>query len=60
VVPWLQDENFRGRYDATKVGLEIKGARDNGLPGWVMWSAVAKYTGAAYSPDAVRVMEPAR
>jgi hypothetical protein len=59
VVPWLQDENFRGTYDATKVSLEIKGARDNGLPGWVMWSAVAKYTGAAYSPDAVRVMEPA-
>jgi hypothetical protein len=58
VVPWLQDENFRGRYDARKVGLEIAGARANGLPGWVMWSAVAKYTGAAYSPDAPRVMEP--
>ncbi|MDX6286464.1 MAG: hypothetical protein QOG53_1949 [Frankiales bacterium] len=59
VVPWLQDENFRGTYDARKVGLQIKGARANGLPGWVMWSAVAKYTGAAFSPDAVRVTEPA-
>ncbi|MFL6238157.1 MAG: putative glycoside hydrolase [Actinomycetes bacterium] len=57
VVPWLQDENFRGTYDAHKVGQEIKGARDTGLPGWVMWAANAKYTGAAFSPDAPRVMQ---
>ncbi len=57
VVPWLQDENFRGTYDAHTVGLEIKAARDDGLPGWLMWSAKAKYTGAAYSPDATKVLE---
>jgi hypothetical protein len=57
VVPWLQDENFRGTYDVHTVGREIKAARDNSLPGWLMWSAHAKYTGAAYSPDAVRVTE---
>jgi hypothetical protein len=56
VVPWLQDENFRGTYDAAKVGQEIKGARDTGLPGWVMWAANAKYTGAAFSPDATSVL----
>jgi hypothetical protein len=52
----LQDENFRGTYDAHTVGLEIKAARDTGLPGWVMWAANAKYTGAAFSPDAPGVV----
>ena len=55
VVPWLQDENFRGRYDAAKVQQQIAGARADGLPGWLMWSAVAKYTAAAYTPDAAPV-----
>jgi hypothetical protein len=52
VVPWLQDENYKGVYDAAKVREQIKGTRDNGIPGWLMWSAVAKYTAAAYSSDA--------
>jgi hypothetical protein len=56
VVPWLQDENFRGTYDASKVGAEIKAARDNALPGWVMWSATATYTGAAFTPNASSVL----
>lgn len=52
VVPWLQDENYKGVYTADKVRAQIKGARDNGIPGWLMWSAGARYTAAAYSPDA--------
>jgi hypothetical protein len=56
VVPWLQDENYKGRYTADKVRQQIKGARDNGIQGWLMWSAVAKYTAAAYSPDAKPVL----
>jgi hypothetical protein len=56
VVPWLQDENFRGNYDAHTVGLEIQAARANGLPGWVMWSATATYTAPAFSPDAPNVL----
>jgi hypothetical protein len=56
VVPWLQDENYKGRYTPDKVRAQIKGARDNGIPGWLMWSAVAKYSAAAYSDDA----KPAR
>ena len=56
VVPWLQDENYKGVYTAAKVRQQIKGARDNGIPGWLMWSAGATYTGAAYSTDA----KPAR
>jgi hypothetical protein len=52
VVPWLQDENYKGAYTPDKVRAQIKGARDNGIPGWLMWSAGAKYTASAYSPDA--------
>jgi hypothetical protein len=52
VVPWLQDENYKGVYDAAKVRQQIKGARDNGIQGWLMWSAGARYTAAAYSSDA--------
>ena len=51
VVPWLQDENYRGPYTPAKVRQQIQGARDNGIPGWLMWSAGASYTPAAYSPD---------
>ena len=56
VVPWLQDENYKGVYDAAKVRQQIKGARDNGIQGWLMWSAGAKYTAAAYSNDAKPVI----
>ena len=56
VVPWLQDENFRGAYTPAKVMEQISGARADGIPGWLMWSAGARYQGAAYSPDA----KPAR
>jgi hypothetical protein len=52
VVPWLQDENYKGNYTADKVRQQIKGARDNGIQGWLMWSAGASYTAAAYSTDA--------
>jgi hypothetical protein len=38
------------------VRQQIKGARDNGIQGWLMWSAVAKYTAAAYSTDAKPVL----
>ena len=52
VVPWLQDENYKGVYTADKVRQQIMGARANKIPGWLMWSAGARYTPAAYSPDA--------
>ncbi len=52
VVPWLQDENYKGTYTAAKVQQQIQGAHDNGIPGWLMWSAGATYTPPAYSPDA--------
>jgi hypothetical protein len=52
VVPWLQDENYKGIYTADKVRAQIRGARDNAIQGWLMWSAGATYTAAAYSTDA--------
>jgi hypothetical protein len=52
VVPWLQDEDFRGAYTVAKVKEQIAGTRANGIPGWLMWSAKARYQGAAYSADA--------
>lgn len=52
VVPWLQDENFRGTYTVAKVMEEIHGARDDRITGWLMWSARATYQAAAYTPDA--------
>ncbi len=55
VVPWLQDEDYRGTYDAAKVKEQIAGARADGLPGWLMWSAGATYTPAAFTPDAPSV-----
>jgi len=52
VVPWLQDEDFRGDYTPAKVREQIMGTRANGIPGWLMWSSRARYQGEAYSPDA--------
>ncbi len=56
VVPWLQDENFRGVYDVPKVQQQIAGTRANGITGWLMWSAKATYQGAAYTPDATSAL----
>ena len=52
VVPWLQDENYKGAYTPAKVKEQIAGARADAIPGWLMWSAAAKYQAAAYTPDA--------
>jgi len=55
VVPWLQDEDYRGHYGPEKVIAQIKGTRDDGIPGWLMWSAKATYTQSAFSADAPKV-----
>jgi hypothetical protein len=56
VVPWLQDEDYLGRYTAPVVRREIQGARDDGLPGWVMWSAIARYTTQAFDPNSASAL----
>lgn len=58
VVPWLQDEDFRGHYGPQQVIAQINGTRADGIPGWLMWSATATYTGAAFSPDAPKAYTP--
>ena len=50
VVPWLQDENFRGVYDVPKVQQQIAGTRANGIIGCLRWSVKATYQGAATPP----------
>jgi hypothetical protein len=52
VVPWLQDEDFRGDYTPAKVREQIAGTRANGIPGWLMWSSKAVYQPSAYTPNA--------
>jgi hypothetical protein len=54
VVPWLWASDALGGYSVHQVSEEIRGARDNGLPGWMMWNAGAHYEkwASAFSPDA--------
>lgn len=54
VVPWLWASDALGGYTAHQASEEIRGARDNGLPGWIMWNAAAHYEkwASAFSPDA--------
>jgi hypothetical protein len=58
VVPWLWASDVLGPFPPRLAADEIRGARDNGLPGWFMWNAEAHYDtwAPAFSPDA----EPVR
>jgi hypothetical protein len=58
VVPWLWASDVLGPFPPRLAADEIRGARDNGLPGWFMWNAEAHYEqwASAFSPDA----EPVR
>ncbi len=42
--PWLQDFNYGGNYDATKVRAQIKATYDAGLTSWMLWNASNRYT----------------
>jgi hypothetical protein len=58
VVPWLWASDVLGPFPPRLAADEIRGARDNGLPGWFMWNAEAHYEtwAPAFSPDAERVL----
>lgn len=58
VVPWLQAEDFRGDYTPAMVASQIKGARDSGMPGFILWNANAYYLKwePALTADAPRVI----
>ena len=45
--PWLQDFNYGGVYDATKVRAQIQATYDAGLNGWMLWDPSNRYTRAA-------------
>lgn len=46
--PWIQDFDLGAVYDASKVELQIKAARDAGAGGWMIWNARNVYTPAKY------------
>ena len=42
--PWLQDFNYGGVYDATKVRAQIQAVYDSGLSSWMLWDPANRYT----------------
>jgi hypothetical protein len=54
VVPWLWASDVLGSFPPRLAADEIRGARDNGVPGWFMWNAEAHYEkwAPAFSADA--------
>ncbi|MET7302436.1 putative glycoside hydrolase [Embleya sp. NPDC005575] len=49
VVPWLQDFSMGVTYGPAEVAAQIKAARDNNMPSFLLWNAGARYQGAALS-----------
>ncbi|OPC78455.1 hypothetical protein B4N89_36725 [Embleya scabrispora] len=47
VVPWLQDFSMGVTYGPAEVAAQIKAARDNNMPSFLLWNAGARYQGAA-------------
>jgi hypothetical protein len=43
VIPWLQDFSLGVHYTATEVLAQEKGARDNGIDGFLLWNAGCDY-----------------
>ena len=58
VVPWLQAEDFRGTYTPAMVASQIAGAREDGMPGFILWNANAYYSRweSALTPDGPKVV----
>lgn len=42
--PWLQDFDYGGDYDATKVRAQIQATYDAGLNSWMLWNPANRYT----------------
>ena len=45
--PWLQDFDYGGDYDATKVKAQIQATYDAGLNSWMLWNPANRYTRGA-------------
>lgn len=48
--PWLQDFDYGGTYDATKVRAQIQAVYDSGIDSWMLWDPANRYTKAALEP----------
>ncbi len=47
---WIQDFNYGGVYDATKVRAQIQASYDAGVESWMIWSPSNRYTRGALLP----------
>ncbi len=58
VVPWLQAEDWGGPYSPEMVASQIRAARENDMPGFILWNANAYYAKweSALTPDAPNVL----
>lgn len=47
---WIQDFDYGGVYDATKVRAQIQASYDAGVDSWMIWAPSNRYTRAALLP----------
>lgn len=50
---WIQDFDYGGEYDATKVRAQIQASRDVGVMSYMVWSPSSRYTDEAYADNYV-------
>lgn len=52
---WIQDFNYGGVYDATKVRAQIQASYDAGVESWMLWAPSNRYTRGALLPAKISV-----
>ena len=58
VVPWLQDFSLGVTYGPREVRAEIRAARDDRIPDFLLWDPLVSYTADALDTDARRASWP--
>lgn len=58
VVPWLQDFSLGVTYGPKEVRAQIKAARDDGVPDFLLWDPLVTYTSDALDRNARRLSWP--
>ncbi|MCA1196030.1 putative glycoside hydrolase [Saccharopolyspora sp. 6V] len=51
IIPWLQDFSLGASYGPAEVGAQIKAARDDGMPSYLLWAPNCRYHGEALVPQ---------
>lgn len=55
---WIQDFNYGGVYEATKVRAQIQASYDAGVDSWMIWSPSNRYTRSALQPKESVITTP--